>query len=376
MLLAQNDMRYTAPVHDPWFFANGTFAFTYANNSFTLPDRYISPLVCAQKYFLCNPSSPRHLCTPPGGLLQLGTHLTDMDATTNLEFNPAQEATAARLLRALAEISMFHAVSALSGGGGSAGALRAQGLAVLNISPGLPDDQWSSEVEGWFQMNLARLQAEVVEFAVKGGGSLFESRLGGKLRLWPLTREQREQCGNQLVRAVGEVQNFSLVGVLVVVCVCGVLVVVDLVLERVVDLVGVWFNGRRPVSSAVEVRRADGKLHLLRVALAGASREGMDWVLGRWSVPVTGRGDGVERFDICAHSDSNGLAAYKQSAGFTQETVEEGPGGETDGGERRGLAQHSKVPSRQRVEARDMDFALIVDTFGNRVMYNRRYSAS
>lgn len=343
ILLIQNDMRYTAPVYDPWFSANGTYAFTNDNNTYTVSDRYLSPLVCAQKYTFCNPSTPHHICTPPGGLFQLAAHWA------TLRYTPAQSATAARLLRALDEIDMFHAVSNLGGG---ADALRAQALTVGCVSPGLPDGQWRAEVEGWFQMNLARLQAAVVEFAVKGGGSLFEKRR--ELEMEPLTPEQRKQCGNQLVRAVGEVQNFSLVGVLVVVCVCVVLVVVDLALERVVDLVGVWFGGRRPaVSSAADARQADGKLHLLRVALAGVSWEGKDWVLGRWSVPVAGRSEDLERFDICTHSHANGLAAYEQFAGCAHETVEEGLEEEVDGGGRRGPARYVKVPSSQRTEARE-----------------------
>ncbi|KAH6854685.1 hypothetical protein B0I37DRAFT_336727 [Chaetomium sp. MPI-CAGE-AT-0009] len=321
LLLTQNDMRYTRPVHDPWFSANGTYAFTLDNNRYTLADRYLSPLLCAEQYRFCNPSSESHTCTPPGGLFQLATHL--ILHQTRLQYTAAQSDTAARLLRSLAEINMFSAVSALGGGA----ALRAQGLAVGNVSPGLPDGQWRAEVEGWFQMNLARLQAEVVEFAVKGGSSLFEARLGRKLGMWPLSPAQREQCGNQMVRAVGEAQNFSVVGVLLVVCVCVVLVVVDLSLERVVDLVGVWFGGRQPVSSAADARQVDGKLHLLRVALAAASGEGKDWVLGRWSVPVTGRGEGVDQFDTCTQSDPNMLTTCVQSA---QKRVEEGPEGDMD----------------------------------------------
>ncbi|KAK3298794.1 uncharacterized protein B0H64DRAFT_354468 [Chaetomium fimeti] len=313
LLLTPNDMRYTAPVHDPWFSANGTYNFTLDNHLYTFADRYLSPLICADQYRLCNPSS--HICTPPAGILQLTTtHLTQH---APLQYTAVQTATAARLLVSLAEINTFTAVSALGG----ADALRAQRLAVGNVSPALPADQWRAEVEGWFQMNLARLQAEVVEFAVKGGSPLLEGA-GRRLGMLPLSREQREQCGNQLVRAVGEVQNFSLVGVLVVVCVCVVLVVVDLLLERVVDLVGARFRGRRPASwSAADARQADGKLHLLRVALAAASGEGKDWKLGRWSVPVTGRGEGVERFDTSTHADPNGLATYVQ---FGQGMVEDG----------------------------------------------------
>ncbi len=217
-------------------------------------------------------------------------------------------------MASLADINTFHAVFGLGG----ADALQAHRLAVWNVSPGLPDNQWQAEVEGWFRMNLARLQANVVEFAVKSGGTLsanFEaSTREGKLGMWPLTPVQEEQCGNQLVRAVGEVQNFSLVGVLVVVCMSVALVVVDLSLERVVDLV--WSRcGRRAAPSVADAREADGKLHLLHAALAAAAGKAKDWELGSWGVPVLvsgGREDAV-RFDTRRHGDSGGLASYVES---------------------------------------------------------------
>jgi hypothetical protein len=330
-------MRYMAPVHDPWFSANGTYNFTYGNHRYNIADKFVSPLVCADQYWLCNPSS--HICTPPGGIFQLATHLTQHTA---LRHNTVQTDTAARLMVSLAEINMFSAVFAPGG----ADALRAQRLSVGNVSPGLPDDQWRAEVEGWFQMNLARLQADVVDFAVKRGGPLLKARRERKLGMQPLSPAQLEQCGNQLVRAVGEVQNFSLVGVVVVVCVCAALVLVDLSLERAVDLVGAWF-GRRPASSASDARQADGKLHLLCMALVGASGKEKDWKLGRWSVPVTGRGEGVERLGTCTvysvHTLTRTGSPRTCSLPTAQKTVEEREMGR---GARRGPASPRRLVVR------------------------------
>jgi hypothetical protein len=50
------------------------------------------------------------------------------------------------------------------------GALWANNLVALNSSPGLPDNQWHIEVLGWFQTNLAKLQAYMVEFASSNVG--------------------------------------------------------------------------------------------------------------------------------------------------------------------------------------------------------------
>lgn len=69
------------------------------------------------------------------------------------------------------------------------------------------------------------------------------------------------QCSNQLVQAVGEVQNFSLSGVLIIVCVSVAIILLDWSLEGVFDLCS------RPDSAARDARQADNKLHLLRRVL-------------------------------------------------------------------------------------------------------------
>nr|RBQ94700.1 hypothetical protein FVER53263_07735 [Fusarium verticillioides] len=260
--LSQNNIAYLAPVNDPWFSANGTQNITYQGLTIFASDRNVDTMVCADQYVLCNPSIAS--CTSPAGILSLVNSL----ASTTLNFSTAQLSTADRIIYSLAQSNTYTTVANL----GTA-ALWANNMVTGHVSFGLPEDQWKTEVIGWFQTNLAMLQAYVVDFASNtadlGAFGYVEP---------PGNRHQRDQCTNQLVQAVGEVQNFSVCGILIIVCVSAALILLDFSLERIVDLV-VDFYKRDSV--ARRARQADNKLHLLRMALGGD-----DWVLGRWNIPV------------------------------------------------------------------------------------------
>lgn len=202
-------------------------------------------MVCADQYVLCNPSIAS--CTSPAGILSLVNSL----ASTTLNFSTAQLSTADRIIYSLAQSNTYTTVANL-------------GTAAL----------WANNmVTGHVSFGLAMLQAYVVDFASNtadlGAFGYVEP---------PANRYQRDQCTNQLVQAVGEVQNFSFCGMLIIVCVSAALILLDCSLERIVDLV-VDFYKRDSV--ARRARQADNKLHLLRMALGGD-----DWVLGRWNIPV------------------------------------------------------------------------------------------
>ncbi|KAH7211378.1 hypothetical protein DER44DRAFT_859564 [Fusarium oxysporum] len=249
--LSQNNIGYLAPVYDSWFSANGTYNIT-----------------------------------SQAGVLNLVNNLT----STTLNFSTTQLSTADRILYSLVQSNTDTTVANL----GTA-ALWANNMVTGHVSYGLPDDQWKTEVIGWFQTNLAMLQAYVVDFASN------TADLGpfGYVEP-PMSRYQQEQRTQQLVQAVGEVQNFSVCGMLIIVCVSAALVLLDCSLERIVDFVD-DFYGRD--SMARRARQADNKLHLLRMALGGN-----EWVLGRWSIPVR---DGAVKYN--RPSGSKDLVSYRDS---------------------------------------------------------------
>ncbi|KAG4253099.1 hypothetical protein FPRO03_07059 [Fusarium proliferatum] len=217
-----------------------------------------------------------------------------------LNFSTAQVSTADRILYALAQSNTYTAVANL----GTA-ALWANNMVTGHVSVGLPDDQWKTEVIGWFQTNLAMLQAYVIDFASNtadlGAYGYVEP---------PRSSHQRDQCTNQLVQAVGEVQNFSVCGVLIIICVSAVLILLDCSLERIADFID-DFCKRDAI--AKRARQGDNKLHLLRMALGGN-----DWVLGRWDIPVR---DGAEKYNRPCGSKK--LVSYGGSnTGLTREDTE------------------------------------------------------
>ncbi|KAJ9427824.1 hypothetical protein FOXG_18867 [Fusarium oxysporum f. sp. lycopersici 4287] len=282
--LSQNNIGYLAPVYDPWFSANGTYNITSQGTTIFGSNRNVDTMVCADQYVLCNPSIAS--CTSPAGVLNLVNNLT----STTLNFSTTQLSTADRILYSLVQSNTYTTVANL----GTA-ALWANNMVTGHVSYGLPDDQWKTEVIGWFQTNLAMLQAYVVDFASNTAdlGSF------GYVKP-PRDRYQKEQCTSQLVQAVGEAQNFSVCGILIIVCISAALVLLDCSLERIVDFVD-DFYGRD--SMARSARQADNKLHLLRMALGGN-----EWVLGRWGIPVR---DGAAKYN--RPSGSKDLVSYRDS---------------------------------------------------------------
>ena len=86
--LAQTNVVYTRPVHDPLFSA--TTAMPMSDNlTMWLPDRNVSVLGCIDQYRICN--SHHGACTPLSGVIALE------DAITKIGLNDAQLATAFRL---------------------------------------------------------------------------------------------------------------------------------------------------------------------------------------------------------------------------------------------------------------------------------------
>ncbi|KAJ6781505.1 hypothetical protein PWT90_08091 [Aphanocladium album] len=118
-------------------------------------------------------------------------------------------------------------------------------------------------------------------------------RLGvGSLTLFGFPAAFQHQCNNQLVVTAGEVQNFSLVGLLLVVCLSVFVILLDWSLESIVDFIG---RRRGWDSLSKRARQAVSKLHLLRMALEGKRKKEdvSDWRCGSMGIPVQ---EGAEVF--------------------------------------------------------------------------------
>ena len=298
--LSSSNLGYLLPVYDPWFSANGTNWADLGALNISKPDYAVTTMICADQYRMCNPANDS--CTPLGGIRRLRDSVLG-DNTAG--FNVAQLATAGRLLIALTNVNTYNVVQSLG-----VGALWANNIVFGSLSPGLPDNQWQIEVLGWFQTSLAKLQAYVVDFASNAGnlGPLGTADLLGyehSGRSDPLYSSFLDQCRSQLVQTEGQVQNFNFFGVLITVCLSGILILLDMTLERLVDLLN---HQKGWQMASKRARQADDKLHLLRMALARED-EG-NWRLGNWSIPVR---DGHECFDRALVAEE--LVAYTPKGG-------------------------------------------------------------
>jgi hypothetical protein len=98
----------------------------------------------------------------------------------------------------------------------------------------LPSNQWQIEASYWFHTSLALLQNAVVEYASGaedlGRTGLIEKPAGNSTALLNM-------CNNQMVRDQGTHQNFSIVGMSLVLVLGGLLMFISVVIDPVVGFV-------------------------------------------------------------------------------------------------------------------------------------------
>lgn len=92
----------------------------------------------------------------------------------------------------------------------------------------------------------------------------------------------QSQCENQLVQNISEVQNFNLVGVILIVVITVLLTILNYTMESILDLISAMRHGKDHNSASKCARQADDKLHLLRLALPGE----IGWELASSGVPT------------------------------------------------------------------------------------------
>jgi hypothetical protein len=289
--LSQNKIAYLERTLDPWFWANGSDWQEINGLNLTLANRFFSAMACTEQFRFCNPAKENpDACLPWTGLVPLQRVLAENDPVAGL-FNVPQLLTAQRILTHMTLSTLHYSVVTLRGA-----ALWANDLVYGNISPGLPDNQWQMEALGWFQTSLAKLQSYIVQFAANSDDLGPYGRVQTPLDMLgtnsngehdeasnAVYQMMQDQCSNQLVRTTGEMQNFSFLGVMVIVLFSCTVIVLDLAGGVIMDwLRRLW---RRP-SALAAARQADNIFHLVRLALRAHLPHGERWVLGHWEVPV------------------------------------------------------------------------------------------
>ncbi|KAE8443412.1 hypothetical protein EG329_001893 [Mollisiaceae sp. DMI_Dod_QoI] len=272
--LAPNAVGYAYATTDPIFAAtterNVTSPVTNMPVFYYVSDDWITVTGCTDQYQICNPSKPGlGGCTPLGSIAGL------VNEATNIGLNVYQYKTALTVIGAMRESSMYYSVS-----GRGTSALRAQSTVFLNEQVlKLPVDQWQIETSGWFAISLASIQQALVEIA---SGPVNIVEYGGFV-LSPAVDDPyaRVICERQMIQNVSGYQNFSTLGMVVILIVGTLLVVLGLV----VDTIGDWIQKRLKRDYARLSWVEDGFLQLLRLTHEGAGYNGWDCSVS--SVPVT-----------------------------------------------------------------------------------------
>ncbi|KAJ9641716.1 uncharacterized protein PV06_03738 [Exophiala oligosperma] len=284
--LAQNNVLYANPVDDPFFSAHQARTTPFGTNRDALTevtmyafDSWIDAMGCIDQHQICNPS-PRNassqVCTPLTALSGVEEAMiansTDEDSS-HLSMNPYQLSTAIRIFEAVDGWAIFDVVNA-----GGAAALKANDVLVGLSSPGLPIDQWVTETSTWFAQTLAAVQSVIVQYATGPGTTQGEV-------VSPTTKYDAAGCNNQLVFSSGAYQNFSVLGIAIVVALSGLIILLSFVLRPITNLLLYRGNARRWHR---HLWLMEDKLQLQRLAYqGGGDRQGWDNVHG--TIPISGK---------------------------------------------------------------------------------------
>ncbi|TVY39346.1 hypothetical protein LSUB1_G002876, partial [Lachnellula subtilissima] len=272
--LSTNGVDNMDPVTDPLFAA--TRAVNKTLNSGAVATRYISTaytsaMGCIEQFQICNPSKSPPLCTPLVKWGDLG------DYVEKIGLNDLQYSTATTMFVASLQSKLWAAVNGRDGS-----SLKAQST-VLSLTQvaALPPNQWQLELDGWFATSLAVLQQQIVEIAT--GPTNFNNY---SVIDAPSDKYDREICTRQMVRNVGGYQNFSTLGVSLIIGLGSLLVIVGASIDSIWASIQTHVLKKRYTSYGRLAWESDGYLQLQRMAQESAGHD--NWVNCDGHIPVLG----------------------------------------------------------------------------------------
>ncbi|KAK6364008.1 hypothetical protein LTS17_012595 [Exophiala oligosperma] len=281
---AENNVMYANPMDDPFFSAHraryvpfGTNRDALANVTMYAFDSWIDAMGCTDQHQICNSlplNSSNKVCTPLTALLGVEEAIlangTD-EKSAHLAMNPYQLSTAVRVFEAVDGWAIFDVVNARG-----ATAMKANDVLVGLSSPGLPIDQWAVETRTWFAQTLAAVQSAIIQYTTGPGTT--EGQI-----VPPANKYDAKGCKSQLIHNSGAYQNFSVLGIAIVVALSGIIILFSFLLHPLTNLLLCRESARqwhRPVWVM------EDKLQLQRLAYQGAGhRQG--WHRVHESVPVS-----------------------------------------------------------------------------------------
>ena len=203
-LINSNAIRYLAQNSDPIFATDpATRQEIPGIATVWYSDRQVNAISCTDSYKFCNGEDR---CSPWQALFKFGITIESISALgKSLGYNGAQNATLFRLAYGTTDstslfLSMYNPTP-----------IRAidYGLGSLGVSKGLPDDQWVTEVESWYQISLAKMQY-LTKLYANIPDSVYNDP--GFQYLFTDSSYLRHQCSQQRIQIPPGYQNFSVFG--------------------------------------------------------------------------------------------------------------------------------------------------------------------
>ena len=236
LLIAPNSVIHLEQNNDPVFRANVTRTIDGIERY--LPDRYVSPIACADAHKICNPNSGS--CTPWQG----STQVLQSARKADVGLNKVQMAIAERLGIDLTSSTFYHAMWTRT-----QSFLRAHELVSGLTQLPLPDNQWEIEMASLFAVVLSRLQYQILEYATGPESPAqvnvekvwdSDSDSNGPIPDRDATAAHEQMCRKQRVKIAGNTLNFSVLGLSLLV---GFGVVIIFASFTIQPLAG-WFQTR------------------------------------------------------------------------------------------------------------------------------------
>lgn len=230
-------------------------------------------IACTDQHQFCypNPSSDGS-CTPLTGSDYIGAAIDSMSKTD------VQTEISMRIFDGLSGNHILDVAS--SRGSSSLRAQEAVSLGSGSISIPLPNDQWMIECRSWFNTALAKLQRSVVDYAT---GPAHEGYMH-YITQDPESDAWQQVCRSQRVKNPGGFQNFSLLGVTLILALGTVVILLGLTIDKIVGLVQRVFFPRAYGRLAWAL---DSKFQLQRMAFEGAGWNQWDVGTSEDVVPIT-----------------------------------------------------------------------------------------
>jgi hypothetical protein len=273
--LAFNSVTYSYSSTDPIFKATILVNVTETDGTifgYYVSDYFINVLGCTDQFQICNPNIPG-LDGEPTRCTALSSYLVLYNEVDAIGLNDYQVATSDTLILSMGFSNMYDAVN-----GRGSSALNAQNTVFnLNQAAALPNNQWQIELSGWFAVSLATFQQALVEYA-SGPTNVVNQR--GTITS-PSDEYGQAVCMRQMIRNVSGYQNFSTLGIAIILIVGTSLVTrgwtIDIIVGAIEKRKGRHFSRLSWIS--------DGYLQLQRLAYEGAGYN--NWVSCADDVPVS-----------------------------------------------------------------------------------------